>query len=129
MHDVGTFVWVVLVVIGVVSSIVSNARRRGSVSPIRDAQPQAIRIGRVSGQPAVGRPVANAAPVSAPAAPVTKVRRPSPPRVAPQSEQGLEAFHPVHRRAPRLFGGRGALARAVIAAEVLGKPLALRDWS
>ena len=127
MHDVGTFVWVVLVVIGVISSIVSNARRRVSVSPALAAQPQPVRAGVVSAQATAVRPVPVSAPVPAPAVQATQVRRPPPPRVAPQPELGLEAFQAARRRAPRFFAGRGTLVRAVIAAELLGKPLALRD--
>jgi len=127
VHDVGTFVWVVLVVIGVISSIVSNARRRVSVSPPRAAQPQAVRPNVVSAQPMPVRPMPDAAPVPGPAVQATRVRRPSPPRAAPQPELGLEAFRAARRRPPPFFAGRGALVRAVITAELLGKPLALRD--
>ena len=127
MHDVGTFVWVVLVVIGVISSIVSNARRRVSVSPARAAQPQAVRPGAVSAQPVAARPAPAAAAIPAPAVQVTRVPRPPPPRVAPQPELGLEAFSAARRRPPAFFAGRGTLVRAVIASELLGKPLALRD--
>jgi hypothetical protein len=128
VHDVGTFVWVVLVVIGVISSIVSNARRRVSVSPAHAVQPQAVRTSAVSAQAMAARPVPVSAPVPAPAVQTTQIRRPPPPpRVAAQPELGLEAFQAARRRAPRFFAGRGTLVRAVIAAELLGKPLALRD--
>jgi hypothetical protein len=127
VRDIGAIVWVLLVIVGVVSSIVSNARKQMANSgvPPRDRP--------VSGPPlqATRRP---ATPVrQAPAAPL----RPQP-AVARQTTvtperpdvlHGLERAHPGPRLIARLFHDRRSLVRAVVAAEVLGKPLALRDLS
>jgi hypothetical protein len=120
MRDVATLVWVVLLVIGVISSMVASARRRmnalpprgapsarPSVPPAQAPQPQAQARQQFVVQPMRQVPV-RPAPASAPTAP-----SPSPAARAPS------------RR--RLFPGRQGLVSAVIAAEVLGKPRALRD--
>ncbi len=133
MHDVGTFVWVVLVVIGVVSSIVSNARKRvgppagpaaSQGTPPYVVSPQAMPPQRMP--PGAPPPAVGAAPPAAPRR-VVPARPPSPPAPPPAADHTLDVFRPAHRRGPRVFGGRGALVRAVIGAEVLGKPVALRD--
>ncbi len=138
MHDVGTFVWVVLVVIGVVSSIVSNARKRAGPpaasqgAPPYMVSPQAMPPQRMP--PGAPPPTVRAPPpavgATPPAAPrrIVPVRPPSPPaQPPPAADHTLDVFRPARRHGPRVFGGRGALVRAVIGAEVLGKPVALRD--
>ena len=151
MHDVGTFVWVVLVVIGVVSSIVSNARKRGApvpgVQPRPPVQPPQ-RQAQQAASPSLAAPLppgltladlaqAARAAASAPQpaapqpAPVPRPVRIRPPATSPQplpgAEHTLDVFRPARRRGPHMFQGRGALVRAVVGAEILGKPLALRD--
>ena len=148
MHDVGTFVWVVLVVIGVVSSIVSNGRKRAATSappgsaPPRPVPPYVVLPQAMPPQrmppgsppplsappPAAGAPAAAAAAPAAPPARTVRVRPPAPaaPR-APATDHTLDVFRAPRRPGPRVFEGRGALVRAVIGAEILGKPVALRD--
>jgi hypothetical protein len=121
MRDVATLVWVVLLVIGVISSMVASVRRRMNALPPRSApsapagvppaqapQPQAQTRQQVVVQQMRQVPVRPTAPAA-------------PPTSAPPSA-GARA--PSRRR---LFPGRQGLVRAVIAAEVLGKPRALRD--
>jgi hypothetical protein len=124
MRDVATLVWVVLLVIGVVSSMVASVRRRMNALPPRGWAPsppgvppaQAPQLGQqlvqqmkqVPGRPA-GPPVAaTSAAAAAATAPAPTVSAPAP-------------------RRRRLFPGGQGLVSAVIAAEVLGKPRALRD--
>jgi hypothetical protein len=154
MRDFGFVVWAIVVIAGVVSSIAQSARKRsaasgtqaGAAAPSaqrlaevrRLAQTIAVRVdqnGNVAGPVrAAGtapRPPAKppaAAPAAAPATPAAQPQASS----ASQSAQRAPAW-PVgtverpHRALERLFRNRHALADAVVAAEVLGKPLALRN--
>jgi len=115
MRDVGTLVWVVLIVIGVVSSMISSVRR----------QVQAQR----RPMPAAPRPTPAAVRFAPDVRAEPRVHAPQEARPAPRAEAGPAApmvFEAPPQR-PRLFEGRGDLVRAVIAAEVLGKPRALSD--
>jgi hypothetical protein len=125
MRDVATLVWVVLLVIGVISSMVASARRRMNALPPRGAP--------------IPPPAAPAAQVPQPQAPLRQQlvqqmkhvagRLPAPAGAA-TGAPAAPAPPAVAGRAParrRLFPGRQGLAGAVIAAEVLGKPRALRD--
>lgn len=154
MRDVGILIWVVFLVIGVVGSMVSSARRQltanppehrelsfvvrqpsdsaradvsappdtaeqhGLVEALQAVQARAQAPGRSPGllsvRPAAPRPVA---PRAAPLRPAAAVPRSSPP-AAPEA-------HRATRRSP--FGSGSELVRAVIAAEVLGKPRGLND--
>ncbi len=123
MRDVATLVWVVLLVIGVISSMVASARRRMNALPPRAAP--------LTPPAPPGLPSAQAPPLQAQlrqqlVQPIKQVPvRPAAPAAPPAS-----APRPAAARAPagrRLFPGRQGLAGAVIAAEVLGKPRALRD--
>ncbi|HEY6327334.1 MAG TPA: hypothetical protein VIW73_12560 [Candidatus Cybelea sp.] len=107
MRDLGTLVWVVLVFVGVVSSMISTIRKQAQArSPGRPPPPRA------------------AAPQPIPPPPVP------PPKPPPARPQPVPPLHPGEepraKRAP-LFAGKGQLVRAVIGAEVLGKPRGLRD--
>lgn len=139
MRDVGALLWVVIVIAGVISSIVSSARKQQALRaqafrppPQRPAAPSAA-----SWLQGAAPRVVRARPAPAPAPPT---RKPSPPTAAsvppgPAFESGGPAFAPsaapaAHKQAIRartLFGARSALVRAIVAAEVLGKPHALRD--
>ncbi|MBV9233147.1 MAG: hypothetical protein JO030_03825 [Candidatus Eremiobacteraeota bacterium] len=100
MHDVATLVWVVLIVVGVVSSIASSARRHAA-TPVRRVQ-QAVPP--TSRRPQPVTPSAPARPNDATAA---TARAPAP-------------------RSKRLFGTKRDAVRAIVVAEILGKPKALR---
>jgi hypothetical protein len=120
VHDVGIIVWAAIVVIGMVASIVSTARKAAASAP---------RPGIQQRPPAAQRPVAapqwppqasQRTPPPAPRAAAQAASRAQP----PASEYGF----PMPSRPGRtIFGDAAGLRRAVIAAEVLGKPLALRD--
>ena len=118
MRDIGTVVWVVLVVIGVVSSMISSIRKqaqqRGTATePQRRARYVVARMPNAPAQTAA------APPQPAQAAPPPK------PRAAPARPE-VHAEAP-RSRAPWIFAGKGQLVRAVIAAELLGKPRGLSD--
>lgn len=134
MRDVATLVWVVLLVIGVISSMVASVRRRMNAQPIpsQGAPPPPAAVQQLQQQPreqlvaqmkqVSPRPAAPAPPAP-PAAPGRGAPAPSPPAArtpAPSAPARVSA-------ARGLFPGRRALVRAVIAAEVLGKPRALND--
>jgi hypothetical protein len=142
VRDVGFLVWVVLLFVGVLGSIVSNVRkqaqRTGTPTAVRPAPTQTPRAreGPVMGITAQG-PQPGELPqwldrmlqVSAPPpAPPTAQKRVAPKPVAPKPElpQPLVGEHHAVRARP-LFDFRRDLVRAVIAAEVLGKPRGLAD--
>jgi len=111
VRDIGMVVWIVLLIVGVIGSMVSSLRKQAQ---LRQAPASRLRqVPRPS--PAVMTPPP--APVVAPAA---APRRSSPPG-------SIEPPPEPPRRPRRFFGDRRALVQAVLAAEVLGKPLALRD--
>ncbi|MBV8375012.1 MAG: hypothetical protein JO302_05840 [Candidatus Eremiobacteraeota bacterium] len=142
MHDIGGLIWIVLVIVGVITSIVQSSRRSisqrtvsryqtaappqpltATSQPAAQIRPELIaeleNIIRQSQQPA--RP---GVPPPSPPKPPPAPPPPAPPPV-PQPRAMPSAPPP---RAARVFGGdRSSLVRAVIAAEVLGKPLALRN--
>jgi hypothetical protein len=137
MHEIGGLVWVVLVIIGVVSSIVQSSRRSAAQRSVQ--RPQAV---------VRQMPVAQNAPVrqqpqpqfamreelasiisqmAAQSQPVQQPRPPPPPPIAPAPRPAAAPVPTPVARTRKLFGDRTSLVRAVIASEVLGKPLALRD--
>jgi|SRR5580692_1796295 hypothetical protein len=126
MRDVGILVWVVFLVIGVIGSMVSSARRQvaaGAQAPRSQAPPAVA--------PTAQQRLAQAlqARVQAPAvSPRAPQPRPAPPRPvsAPRGEPpAAPVAHQARQRS--FFGSRPDLVRAVIAAEVLGKPRGLHD--
>jgi hypothetical protein len=133
MRDIGILIWVALLIVGVVGSMTSRIRSRRQTQPVPPMQrPQRTQPQPFSAQ--VPQPIA--APVrQAPArqAPVRQApARPAPGRqpAPPPKRVGPDTAHPVtaeNRMAKRLFGDRRDLVRAVIAAEVLGKPRAFGD--
>jgi hypothetical protein len=143
MHDIGGLLWIVLVIVGVVTSIVQSSRRSVSqrtVSRYQQAVPQPQRAATPP-QPAPEiRPEVIAeleniirqsqqAPVRVPTPPSPAkpppVPVPSPPAAPPPRPMPSTPRRPAG--AQKLFGDHSSLVRAVIAAEVLGKPLALRN--
>jgi hypothetical protein len=143
MHGGGFFiVWVTLLVIGVIGSISSSARKqaqsRGGPAPSQPPQRP------VSQRPAVPEEAPEwlqraIAQMQQPVPPPPPARRPTPapPPAKPRPPAPAQAPkpQPVQRLYPRpepsvgqrLFSSRRAIVRAVIAAEVLGKPRAFGD--
>jgi len=109
VRDVATLVWVVLIIVGVVSSMISSVRRQVRTMPQR-ARPRSMAPGQAGLQ---------AVAVQAPP-------RATPPRPAPTHAQKPQVQAPEAHRPRRFFGSKRDVVRAVIAAEVLGKPKALR---
>ncbi len=151
MHDIGALVWVILVVIGVISSIRKNAKKGKQPAPAlqqrRDtAAPAAVRPAPALSAPA---PVAVPHPVrvlfepppTAPPVPPRIVPVAPPPPLAEAVMPPILAPEPLHEAAPGihrarssgLLGGifedKKSILRAVVAAEVLGKPKALQEQS
>lgn len=137
MRDIGILIWVALLIVGVVGSMTSRIRSLRQASgqrapqPASASQPTPVPRPMQTSQRAqpfsaqVARPAATPSR-TAPTRPVP-ARQPAaaPSRVGPDPAQ---AAHPATRTAARrLFGDRRDLVRAVIAAEVLGKPRAFSD--
>lgn len=121
MRDVGTLVWVVLVFIGVVSSMVSTIRKKGEA--------QAPGQARFTTPPARPTSPLAAPPQVAPPSSGPRPRPPAPPAPTARIEPKAPSEHPATAPARKygLFARKGELVRAVIAMEVLGKPRGLSD--
>ena len=146
MRDIGIIVWVVLLLVGVTGSIISSARRH-----MQQASPPARRPSPPQ-RPVTQTPIVQPSqqPMASPQRPVQPPQRP----VQPPVQERAAAERPVVRRtvAPphdplpdhpliathatrgskvtrRLFSSHEGLVGAVIAAEVLGKPVALREYT
>ncbi len=139
VRDIGILVWVVLLVVGVIGSMVSSLRKQAQ-SPQATARPpsttaqtgapevlaalppwaqQAVAQARAS-QAAPVQPL-RPKPPAPPPAPKAPVRSAAPPpRVA-------TAPLPIRHQGARLFADKPQIVRAVIAAEILGKPRAFSD--
>lgn len=110
-----TAIWIVLLVIGVISSIVSNARKA-----VRAARSQTPRVPVRA--PVAIEPVA--VPVVPPVIVPSKARR-----AAPVAAPPVKATQPDGTRPFRGMFQRGNLVNAIVAAEVLGPPKALQEQS
>jgi hypothetical protein len=125
MHELGTLIWVILVTVGLVSSIVSTARKSRPVPRSSRASHAPAPAQQRLPQRGIARGfVEEAAQPIVPPAPPASVR------TVPQAANRAFEHPPADSAAPRgrIFAtGRRALVRAVVAAEILGKPLALRD--
>jgi hypothetical protein len=106
MRDVATLVWVVLIFVGVISSIISSIRKQthGAPSP----RPQRAVPRRAPLEPSVAPPP----------------RGPEPPKAAPPAPSLVPE---PHRKRRPFFARKGDAVRAIVGAEVLGKPKALSD--
>ncbi len=125
MHDnLWVLIYVGALLIGVISSIMKRVRRSRTFEP---PQMQRAAVQRTF-RPAVMPPSLIAQQAAVPAAArITEMVAPELP--APQAYGALSADEPEARR-PRwnvLFENRNSIVRAVIASEVLGRPLGLRD--
>lgn len=130
MRDVGILVWVGFLVIGVIGSMVSSARRQAAAGA-QGRGPQPPPATAAAAQQRLLQALQARAQVQAPA-PTSSPRppqpRPAPPRPASGPRSEAAAAPPVRRVRQRSFFGSGPeLVRAVIAAEVLGKPRGLND--
>jgi hypothetical protein len=129
MRDVGILVWVVFLVIGVIGSMVSSVRRQAAAGTQPKPVPQ--------WKPPSGPPPAATAPQRLIGVPQTRVQVPAArplPSPAPRAQTAPQARPTAPPPSPtppasgrRLFGSGSELVRAVIAAEVLGKPRGLHD--
>lgn len=124
MRDIGALLWVVIVIAGVISSIVSTARKQnaGRATAVRLPPRPLPVVPRAA--PAPAPPPQPAVPGRAPLVLSSDVSQP--PGILRARELD-EPHKQATRLARKLFGHRSGLVRAVVAAEVLGKPRALRD--
>jgi len=135
MRDTFLLLWVGFLVIGVIGSIVSSMRKQIAAQQAKGVAPRRIPpqwqappgqvpewVQRLTAQtePAAPRVVAQAVAPKRPAPPATPAAIAPPPLTEFPSPR-------AQSRGARIFGSRKALVQAVIAAEVLGKPRALRD--
>lgn len=130
MRDVGILVWVGFLVIGVIGSMVSSARRQAAAgAPGRRPQVPPATAAAAQQRLVQALQARAQAQVQAPASsPRPSQPRPAPPRPAPAPRSDPAAPPPGHPARRRSFFGSGPeLVRAVIAAEVLGKPRGLND--
>lgn len=144
MHDLGGLVWVILVVIGVATSIIKNVNKtRAQGSPQMRPQRIAPRV-MASAVPTVTAPATAPVVVGSPNESMQEHRQARARRAtrvlrAPETDAGLvlpASFHLEYvpgRRTAGFIGGmfkdRRAFVRAIVAAEVLGKPIALQEQS
>lgn len=133
MHDLGGLVWIVIVLIGVISSISKNAKKARTAS--RNRQRSAPQI---PAQAQAFVPPASPPPQVHLPKPPTPMGRVMPPVVAPAPvaaalpqpdfphPQAAHVGTPVIRG---MFQGPATLIRAIVAAEVLGPPKSLQEPS
>ena len=124
MREVGIAVWVILLVVGVVGSMVSSVRRQ--------MQSQAQSPRRLAERPRPFAPPCSSAGRRLRRRQLPRRGCPRPSRAASSRRRRAAPAHdPAHEavRRPkiRFFSAKGELVRAVIAAEVLGKPRGLSD--
>lgn len=136
MRDIGGLIWVILVVIGIISSIRSNVKKaqkaRAQSPRPAPAQSQVQRVIQtmepayvdLAAMPVVPQPVQQ--PVQ-----VQRVRPPRPPAVPFTIPSALPEVDATVRTAHSVRGmfGRGSIVRAIVAAEVLGPPKSEQERS
>jgi hypothetical protein len=134
MRDVGILVWVVLLIVGVIGSMISSLRRQAQGQLTQLQRPPLAQGPRPAPAPEQLPPWLEGMLAQIPA-PATRVSaRPAPPQPkpvppAPAPAPAVEHPHPQVEPAARrrFFPARRDVVRAVIAAEVLGKPRGLSD--
>ncbi len=139
MHEVGLIVWVVLLVVGVTSSIASSIRKASAAQqrpgpgpgPVTPPPRQstvkelvAALQAQAQAQAQAAQPQARQAPAPRPAPPPAKAAAA---RAAPPDQLPWPVAPVPRSSAHRLFAGRGDAVRGIIAAEILGSPRGLRD--
>jgi hypothetical protein len=133
MKDIGGLIWVIIVVIGVISSIVKNAKKaaaqREAARPRMAPAPQPAPAPQTLVQQMTMMPpvLAPAAPVSTP--PVRRVQAPPAPQRT--THIPIENLTRAGTSSPirGMFGSGASLVRAIIAAEVLGPPKSQQEHS
>jgi hypothetical protein len=140
MHDFGGVVWIVIVLIGVISSINNNAKKARkaakkqrnvvvTMAPPPVSTPPSAPVVHLPKPPT---PMGHVMmpPVIAPEAPVAV---PAPPRLEPLPVLPHTQASPIGTPIIRgMFQGPTTLVRAIVAAEVLGPPKSVQEpsiWS
>jgi hypothetical protein len=138
MHDFGTLVWVIIVIIGVISTMTRGARRTAR-QPAHPFTPASYAPATPAPQPASqAAPDLRAELAGLLGGAVTQQPRPAPvrktvvPAAAPVAagDMGPETLavfeaHPSARHRRRIFANRNTIKGGIIAAQVFGPPLAL----
>lgn len=154
MHDIGGLIWVIIVVLAVFSSIrksvrqaresAAQAQQRPPATSVQRPLPEPVRPAQASAPPVT--PLQRAlqlSPIPAPPVPPPPQIRVVPPLPTPAASVATPQRPPAHdpfrpesiQRRPLsgLLGGifedKDAILRAVVAAEILGKPKALQEQS
>jgi len=140
LHDLGGIIWVIVVLLGVISSIRKNAQRARSNAPARAPVPRpqprqaTVHAQAFAMPPVVAPPPVTTPPVAAP--PIAVAAPPIPVRVPPAVPlaASLPLVVPVRQRIGTspirgMFGGSATLVRAIVAAEVLGPPKSMQEQS
>jgi hypothetical protein len=144
MRDVGILIWVVLLIVGVCGSMISSIRRQMQSAQTPGPSPQRAQAAAPP-QPPGGAPVPQPpqwvqrvlAQTQQPSVPPRTAPRPQTPSKPRAQAAPVRQTQPIDSHAPhaipsdtigsRLFANKRSLVRAVIAAEVLGKPRAFND--
>jgi hypothetical protein len=122
MKDIGGLIWVIIVVIGVISSIVKNAKKAA-------AQREAARPRMAPApQPA---PAPQQSVMQQMATIMPPVRRVKAPQAVAATHMPFEKAATAGTSSPirGMFGSGASLVRAIIAAEVLGPPKSQQEQS
>jgi hypothetical protein len=145
MREVGVIVWVILLIVGVTSSIVSSIRKASAAqqrpgpgpvtAPPRQSSVKelvAALQAQAQAQAQAAQPRSRASQPQSRAAPMRPAPQPAKaPATARRSDAQPELPWPVaparRSSAHRIFAGRGDAVRGIIAAEILGSPRGLRD--
>ena len=139
MRDTFLLLWVGFLVVGVIGSIVSGIRKQAQraqaqgLTPSASAAKAPARIPPQWQPPPAGMPdwvqrvVAQVAPPPKPPARPPPAPKPAAPPQPVVEHHEFASPRAESRGVARLFRDRKTIVQAVIAAEVLGKPLALRD--
>ena len=139
MHDIGTAVWVILVIIGVVSSLVSKAKKAaaaGRYTPQRGAAQEYVPVHEQAFMPAPEMPQPDIILPAPTPQPMQIVRKMMPARQSKPTTAALPEHEfpipPARRDGTSSFRGmfdRPNLARAFVASQVFGPPKALQEQS
>jgi hypothetical protein len=143
MREIGVLIWVIFLIFGVIGSMVSSIRKQSAAGKEASVPPQWVPQTPQQPRPPAPTPLvlrfqspapASAAPQRLPAPPQRPPAPRVPPTPRPQPQPPPSRPESVHPAAPtpaprtlRLFGNPHELVRAIVAAEVLGKPRAFRD--
>lgn len=133
LHDFGTLIWAILIIIAVISSLTRSARR--TISSAQRQQQNTQPAQRTAPTPPQVRTLTpQRTYVPPPVPPVIKtvsetVRAETRGVERPERLRGVVSQARGRRGQTGVFGKGDSVTRGIIALEVLGPPRALREWS